>query len=97
MGGTNSSPEDIAINHPYFKNAKIVVHEDQTYMKTGILVDGKKTIKKWEDSQKIAANMNKEFLLLPMDHQFAEQGFCGSAGVLNVFLKLFRFFMKTIQ
>ena len=52
-GDSKTALGDIIVNHPYFRNAKIIKHEDVLYMKTSILVDSQKTVKKWEDSQKI--------------------------------------------
>lgn len=49
-----------------------------------MLVDSQRTIKQWEDEQSLLEKVDPELLLLAVDHQFLEQGFCGSAGLLEV-------------
>ena len=39
---------------------------------------------------------NQEVLLLPKDHQFHKEGFCGSSGYVEVGHVLFRLFMRII-
>lgn len=97
MGNSKSSQthgQIITVNHPNFGEVELIDHEGQKYMKIKMLVDSEKTIKKWEEEQKILKGIDTEPLLLSTDHQFEKQGMCGTTGVLHVKSIISRFSTK---
>ena len=64
--------------------------KDAHLIKMRVAVSGERTIKDWENGLVSVKGFNKEGLLLPAYHVYESQGFCGTAGILNVGLFGFR-------
>ena len=80
--------EDISLDHPKFKNAKLLSHDDRRTMQTTLGID-EKDYNSWNDALTHRLPNNHSFLLLPQQQSFSAKGLCGSSGTATVPLPSF--------
>ena len=85
MGQKNSKEKevDISLDHPKFKNAKLLSGDGQRVMQTTVGID-EKDYNSWKDSLKDRLPNNDSFLFFPKQQAFSAKGLCGSSGTATV-------------
>ena len=87
MGQNDSKGKevDISLDHPKFKNAKLLSGDGQRLMQTTVGIDDK-DYNSWKDSLDSRLPHNDSSLFFPKKHSFSSKGLCGSSGTATVHL-----------